>query len=259
MGERTSYAPGTFSWVELGTTDAGGAKRFYSELFGWLPEDMPAGEGTYTMLKLDRKDVGALYELSDQQRSGGAHPAWLSYATVDDVDAATAKAGELGGTVVNGPVDVFDAGRMSLLRDPQGAFFALWQPGRHIGAGVVNDPGSLTWNELATNDVPAATRFYSELFGWSAEAMDTGGGPPYTIVRVGDRTNGGITALRREGVPPHWLVYFTTADTDATVARVEELGGRTVVPAMDVPQGRIAVVLDPQGAAFALFQGEVDD
>ena len=260
MGERTSYPAGTFSWIDLGTTDADGAKGFYSELFGWEGEDMPAGENsTYTMLRLDGKYVGALYELGEEQKAQGAHPAWLSYITVDDVDASAARVTELGGTVVNGPFDVFDAGRMALIRDPQKAFVALWQPNQHHGAQLVNDPGSFTWNELATNDVEAAQRFYADLLGWSADAMDTGGGPPYTIVRVGERTNGGITSLRREGVPPHWLVYFTTTDTDTSVARVEELGGRTLAPPMDVPQGRIAVVLDPQGAAFALFQGEVDD
>jgi predicted enzyme related to lactoylglutathione lyase len=261
MGERTSYVPGTFSWVDLGTTDAEAAKGFYSALFGWEAEDMPAGEdATYTMARIGGKWVAALYGLSAEQRERGQHPAWLSYVTVDDADAAAGTARELGGTVVSDAFDVLDSGRMALFRDPQGAFFAVWQPRQHIGAQRVNEPGTLTWNELATTDVDAAKQFYAGLFGWGSQQLDTGGGPPYVIVDVAGRTNGSITTLRQEGVPPHWLVYFVSADVDASAARIGELGGRVMVPPMDIPNGsRIAVAADPQGAVFALFQGEVDD
>ena len=66
MGKRERYEPGTLSWVDLGTTDVDAAKSFYGALFGWEPVDQPVGEGmTYTMLRLNGEDVGAVYPQSE--------------------------------------------------------------------------------------------------------------------------------------------------------------------------------------------------
>ncbi len=139
MGERTVYPSGTFSWADLGTTDFAGAKTFYKELFGWELEDMPAGEGfVYSMARLDGKYVAAIYEQMEEQRAQGVPPNWLSYITVDDLEARTAEAERLGAGVLSPPFDVLDSGRMSLVSDPTGAVFSMWQPGNHIGAQLVN-------------------------------------------------------------------------------------------------------------------------
>ena len=253
MGERTSYAPGTFCWADLATTDAAGAKAFYGELFGWEGEDMPAGEaGTYTMLRLGGREVCALYERSD------ATPAWLSYVTVEDADVSSARAGELGGTILQEPFDVLVAGRLALLQDPTGAVLALWQPGRHPGAALVNDPGCMCLNQLDTGDPEVAQRFYRDLFGWRIEFTGTDE-QPYWGVYNGDALNGGMMPLPAGGrAPAHWLVYFTTPDLDAAAQAIGRLGGRVTVAPMSVPAGRIAVAQDAQGAAFALFEGDVD-
>src|SRR3954468_5652257 len=105
MGERTEHAPGTFSWADLGTTDAEGAKAFYGGLFGWEAEDLPAGEGmTYTMLRQGGLEVAALYRRQQED----APPAWLSYVTVADADAAAGKAREAGAMVISEPFDVME-------------------------------------------------------------------------------------------------------------------------------------------------------
>jgi predicted enzyme related to lactoylglutathione lyase len=261
MGERTSYAPGTFSWVDLATTDADAAKRFYTNLFGWEAEEMPAGDaGTYTMFRLNGSWVAALYQQPDEQRARGVPPNWVSYVTVADVEDAAADAQELGGAVIAEPFDVDDAGRMAVVADPTGAVLALWEPRTHIGAERVNDPGCFTWNDLATSDMETAQEFYTELFGWEAEQLDTNGRPPYTVWRNNGRTNGGMRPLApQDGAPPHWLVYFTVDDVDDAVRRVDELGGEIVVEPFTVPAGRFAVLRDPQGAYFAIYEGDVDD
>jgi uncharacterized protein len=256
VGARTSYAPGTFSWVELATTDGEGAKAFYRDLFGWQGVDFPVGESSvYTMLQLDGDDVAAVYE----QSPVGGPPSWLSYVTVTDADAAAARAGEHGGTVLSEPFDVFDAGRMAVLQDPQGALFALWQPGRHIGARRVNDPGCFCWNELATTDPEAAAEFYGRVFAWTTRPMT--GDPEYLVIENAGRTNGGIVQLPRgrNGVPPSWGVYFAVASADDAARRVGELGGRVLVGPQDAPFGRFAVVADPQGATFSLYEGDVEE
>ena len=159
MGKRTSYAPGTFSWVDLGTTDAAAAKAFYSGMFGWEMEDTDAGGAVYTLCRLDGDAVAGLYEMSEEMRSSGASPNWLSYVTVADADAAVARVKELGGSAIDDAFGVMDVGRMAVLTDPQGAVFAVWEPRSRIGAERVNDPGCLTINELATPDLAAAHAF----------------------------------------------------------------------------------------------------
>lgn len=264
MGKREKYEHGTFSWAELSTTDVGGAKSFYGELFGWDIQDLPAGEGiTYTMFFKDGSPAAACAEQMPAQREQGMPPNWLTYISVDDVDATTAKAKEVGGNAIAEPFDVLDSGRMSLVADAEGAVFGLWQAGNHIGAGVVNEPGGMCWNELKTNDAAKAKQFYTDLFGWGSQSMDMGNGQEYTIVKVGERSNGGIIPMTgmpgMEGVPAHWSVYFGIDDVDKGVERAEALGGKLLYPPMDVPMGRFAAVADPQGTPFSIWAGQFDD
>jgi predicted enzyme related to lactoylglutathione lyase len=255
MGERTEHAPGTFSWADLGTTDAEGAKAFYTALFGWEAEDLPAGEGmTYTMLRKNGLEVAALYARQEE----GAPPAWLSYVTVTDADAAAEKAREAGATLFTEPLDVMEAGRMAVIQDAQGAMFAVWEPKQSIGARLVNDPGSITMNQLNASAPQVARDFYSDLFGWRFEQVSEQ--PPYWGIHNGDRLNGGMMPLPDgDPLPSHWLVYFTTADLDGDNEKIGALGGKVVVPPVPIPAGRFLVASDPQGAYFALFAGEIDD
>jgi predicted enzyme related to lactoylglutathione lyase len=255
MGERTSHPPGTFNWIDLGTSDPEGAKRFYTSLLGWEAEDMPVPEGPpYTMLRKDGRDAAALYPAQEGQPT-----AWMSYVSVDSADDTAARAAELGGKVFMEPFDVMDVGRMAMITDPTGAFLAVWQPGTSIGAQVVNEPGALSLNQLTTGDPERGLEFYGELFGWRSEPVE-GGGVPYWGIYNGDRLNGGAMHLPPEGgAPAHWLVYFGSADVDADAAKIDELGGQIVLAPTDVPGGRILVAMDPQGGAFGLFSGRFDD
>ncbi len=260
MGERTGYEPGTFSYVELQTTDPAAAKAFYGGLFGWEPEDVDVGGGMiYTMLRVGGKTAGALYPQREVQRSAGVPPNWMSYVTVEDADAAAARAGELGGNVLAEPFDVLEAGRMAVLSDPQGAVFAVWQARDSIGAEIINEHGALTMNQLNTTDVEAATAFYGGLFGWKAELIPSEGPDGFWSILLGERLNGGMTELPDgAGVPPHWLPYFRVTELDAAAATIEEGGGQLLVAPLEIPAGRILVAQDPQGAALGLYEGDVD-
>jgi uncharacterized protein len=254
MSERTSYPPGTFSWADLATTDLAGAKAFYEQLFGWEFEDMPVGEsGVYSMASKDGLHVAAASEFADQP------PHWNNYVTVTNVDDAAAQATEAGGTVVAEPFDVLTAGRMAIVQDPTGALLAVWQPGDHPGARLVNEPGAMTWNDLTTPDVGAAARFYSDWLGWRVEEIPESGG--YHVIWNGDRTNGGMLPQRPEmgPIPPHWTPYFGTDGLERGIERVKELGGQHHHGPLEVPQGAFALVADPQGAVFALWDGDYDD
>jgi uncharacterized protein len=249
MGERTSYTPGTFCWADLGTADTEAAAEFYGALLGW-----ETGPGTpYAMFTLGGQNVAGLYQPPEDQ----APPGWLSYVSVQDADATAARARDLGGAVLLKPHDV-GVGRGAFLQDPQGVMFGVWQPGSHIGASRVNDPGAMVWNQLATSDVEAAQRFYADLFGWSYWPLE-GSSDPYWEIRNGEgRLNGGVMGLPAEDVPPHWLVMFTVADADAAAGLVSDRGGTVTVPPTAVATGRFAAMADTQGAAFGLFEGEND-
>jgi uncharacterized protein len=205
------------------------------------------------MARLGDRAAAAMFETTERQ------PAWASYVTVDDADAITARARELGANVLAEPFEVMDVGRMATLQDPTGAVFCVWQPRRSIGAQVVNGPGALSLNQLNTSDPEAAQSFYSDLFGWRIEQV-SGTETAYWGVYRGERLNGGMMPLPPGApAPSHWLVYFGTDDVDAAADQISSAEGTVMVPPQDVPGGRILVAQDPQGAVFALLAGRFDD
>lgn len=248
MPEMSGYDHGVFSWVDIGTNAREGAVAFYTGLFGWEAQDTGEETGHYTIVSKDGRQVAAI---SPAQENAGP-PFWATYVNVDDVDAVAGKVEAAGGKVVAGPMDVMSFGRMAVLTDPTGAFISAWQARDHIGAQLVNEPGSLVWNELSTSDLAAAKGFYSAVFGWGWAGTEE-----YAEVQVGGRSIGGAAPRRPElpaSVPDHWLVYFASADVDADVQKAVGLGASVMAEPMDIPgTGRIAVVADPQGATFGLF------
>ncbi len=253
MPETTKHEPGMFCWVELATSDGTAAKKFYASLFGWTVNDIP-GDVVYTMLQKNGKEAGALYQLGGEQQ--GVPPHWNSYVCVASVDDTAAKAKTLGGTVMMGPFDVMEHGRMAIVQDPTGAVFSIWQPRSHIGAQVVGEPGSFCWNELYTTDPKKAAGFYTGLFGWTKDPrhMDFG---EYVIFNRDDAMAGGMMQIPKEWgpVPSHWLVYFAVDDCDRTVEKAKGMGAGVTVPPMDIENiGRFAILTDPQGAAFAVIK-----
>lgn len=257
MGKRERYEAGTFCWMDLSTTDREGAKRFYGGLFGWEFEDseIPGG-GVYTMCQVEGDTVAAIA----QQDAQPGH--WNSYVAVTSADETVAKARQLGATVFEEPFDVMESGRMAVLTDPSGAVLCVWEPREHIGAGRVNDPGCMGWNELQTRDPDTAVAFYSALFGWKVEPIEQDGATVYvTIKNQADWMNGGIMPMSEQHgeAPPFWITYFIVPSCDEAVARVKELGGEVLAGPMEPGMGRIAVVSDPQGAVFAVFEGETDE
>ena len=255
MARLKAYQHGQFSWVDLMTPDAAAAKEFYAALLGWSHVNFPTDQGgVYTQFTYHNLPVAGLGEMSAGMKASGGPAFWNSYVTVDDADTVAATVEPLGGQITMPVMQVMSAGRMAFLTDAEGAYFAIWQPGDHAGAALVNEPGSLCWNELLTKDVETAKVFYNALFGWEIRAVDSLPLEYYVISNAG-RMNGGMLAWVEDmgDVPPNWGVYFSVADCDASVERVEELGGRLILPPRDIEPGRFAVVADPAGAVFSLM------
>ena len=259
MSERTGYATGTPSWVDLMTTDAEAARQFYGELFGWefmiSEEEEFAGYTTCTKRGLNVAGLGS-------PPAEGAPPAWTTYLATDDVEAAAERITGAGGTVLAPPMKVGDYGSMCIAMDSTGAVFGLWQAGDMIGAQLVNEPGSFTWNELATRDLAAAQDFYTKVCSYDYEAVDTGeAGPPYFTFSVDGQAVGGMQQMASSmpaEMPAHWATYFAVEDADATAAKAVELGATVLMPPMDTPFGRWTIIKDPQGATFSAMTATPD-
>ncbi|MEU1367003.1 VOC family protein [Streptomyces sp. NPDC005803] len=246
----TAPVPGGPCWIELSTSDLPAAKSFYTALFGWRCETDPREEaGGYTMAHLGDDRVAAL---SPVYRPGQP-PAWTVSFAVDDADAATRRATSAGGSLLAGPMDVFEEGRFAVLADPSGAVFSLWQGRAFAGADLFNAPGTLGWTELVTPEREPALAFYPGVLGWTVKASDT-----YPQWGIGEEDFGGLLTMDENvpsDVPPHWLAYIAVADVDATAATAQSGGGDLLMPSTDIAGGRrIAVVRDPQGAAFGIYQ-----
>jgi predicted enzyme related to lactoylglutathione lyase len=253
------HAPGSFCWVELATTDQPAAEAFYSKIFGWSPNHMSMGPeaGTYTIFRIEGRDTAAACTLRPEQRQHGVPPHWGVYVAVEDADASAGRASQLGATLLAGPFDVGDAGRMAVLQDPTGAAFSVWQPGKNPGTGIAGAHGTLCWCDLNTPDQARAGQFYSDLFGWHIMKEDEAPAHNYWHIKNGDEFIGGIppSSQRRPGTPAHWLAYFNVSDCDFTANEAKTIGATLYMPPTDFENiGRISVMADPQGAVFALFK-----
>ena len=249
----STYAPGTPIWVDLGSPDPQASTRFYGQLFGWDAEDLGEQAGHYTMFRHGGQQVAAVGPLMNENQP----PAWSTYVSTANAEETARRVTEAGGQVLVPPFAVMDQGTMAVFMDPSGAAFSVWQPAMMQGAQKFNQPGSLTWNELETRDPETAKAFYPKVFDWGVKSNPMPSGGEYIEWQVnGNSIAGGqpMGANMPPQVPPHWLVYFSVANTDDTVKRAQELGAKVMSGPHDIPQGRFAVLTDPQGAAFAIMQ-----
>jgi predicted enzyme related to lactoylglutathione lyase len=252
-----AYAPGTPSWTDLSSPDAEGSAAFYREVMGWTATEPSHAQetGGYRMFQQDGKNVAGLMPHMEE----GQPTVWSTYISVADADDTVRKARDAGGTIMVEPIDVMDLGRMAFLVDPAGAVLGIWQPTGFAGADLINEPGSLCWNELLTRDVEAGRAFYPAVFGWTAARPEMPDAPEtYTLWEIDGKPIGGMMQMTDDyfppEIPPHWGVCFAVADCDATVEKAREQGGTITYEPMDMSIGRFAGIVDPQGASFTVMK-----
>ncbi len=248
----TPWPSGTPCWVDLGVGDISKAIAFYTALFGWNVERGGPETGGYSMANMDGRPVAGIGPKTGPPE---APAAWMTYLATEDADVTAAKIKGAGGQLLMDPMDVMDAGRMTIAADTTGAAFAIWQARAFPGAQLANVPGAITWNEQMSRDFEGAKAFYAAVFGYEYGDMSSDGFS-YATLLLGGHEVGGIGQYP-EGMPSRppaaWTTYFATANTDASVARVTKAGGSVIRPAEDSPYGRTATVADDQGAVFSLI------
>jgi uncharacterized protein len=258
MSEYTNQH-GTFCWLDLMTTDSVGAKKFYSEVFGWEIMDIPVAENmVYTMLNLKGRPVSALSDMQPEQKAMNIPPYWTSYVAVDDAAEIMEKVAENGGTVVLPVMQIMEEGFMGILQDPDGAFLGVWQAKNMTGFGYSEEPGTVCWFEHGCHYRDKAIPFLEKTFGWNSETSQMGDNL-YTTFMLGEKMVAGLYQMTPEmsSIPSNWLPYFGISSIDMTLEKVAELGGIIIMPKMFVEGvGHFAVVQDPQGGVFGILQGE---
>jgi len=245
---------GRFVWHQLMTRDVAGAKKFYSKLIGWKTIPWPL-DPAYTVCHADVGPVAGIMEIpGDVPAEVPAH--WIQYIGTRDVDGTAEAAVRAGGSILKAPEDMQGAGRYALLKDPQGATFAVINPeNARAESDGVPPLGTFSWHELATTDNEAAFAFYSGLFGWDAiTRMDMGPNGVYLIFGQNGKQRGGMYIKPNDmPAPPNWMPYASVPSADKGYALARSTGAREMMAPMDVPGGsRIAAVIDPAGAMFAI-------
>lgn len=254
MPRRQSYSQGTPCWVVMRTADVATAQGFYGELFGWTYREERDVDGL--PLAIAHKDDGVVAAIGRLLPHGGelrASAMWTTYLAVDNADTAVARTITGGGSVVLPPTEVGDAGVLALTKDSNGVAVGLWQARERIGATLVNEPGTVIWNELSVDDLRSAIAFYDHVFGLTGEIRDPGSGPYLTFKVNGDPV-AGACPKGASGEPCHWHVYFAVDDAARAAARTVDLGGDVLAGPMQTPIGPMASLRDAVGATFSVFQ-----
>jgi predicted enzyme related to lactoylglutathione lyase len=266
MSERDGYEPGVPCWVDTLQPDPEAAASFYADVLGWEVEETrpPGSADPYYLCRLRGRDVAGI-----GTQPGNAAPQWTTYVWVENADELAAKATGAGGSLVMQPFDALDGGRIAVVSDPAGAALAVWKPGAHKGAGLVNEPGGWAMSQLTTSDPDGAKAFYGAVFGWETETFDlagaqmtmwkvpgyVGGEPQQPVARDVVATMAVADGAAAD-VPPHWGVDFWIQNLDEAVSTATRLGAELIGGPHDIPEVgmRNAALADPRGATFSLTQ-----
>ncbi len=241
------------AWVELSSTDPTASRAFYAKLFGWKIDVNPDPQyGGYALAKQGNNDVAGI----GPKQPGDPSPTnWGIYFGTKEADATAKKAAAAGGTVIAPPFDVPGQGRMTVLRDPSGAFVSAWQAtgmqGFHTGG-----EHQFGWAELSARGLEKDLPFYTAVFGWTPK-KSASDAQPYTEFQVGGESIAGAMEMAPQvpsQVPSYWMPYFNVADVDEATKKAKDAGARETVPPMDFPGGRFSILADPQGASFGLLK-----
>lgn len=246
----SQFVEGLFGWVDCSSTEVSVARKFYTELFGWESDEEPMpGGSTYITFRKDGKRVAGL----GPTMTPDAPSAWTSYVLVADADAVQEKIVAAGGSVIWPATSVTPETKVGIFASPSGAITGLLQD-TEGGAELFNVPGSLTWNELSSRDVPADQAFFAEVFGWQFQEVPESGGY-FTIMldaKPGDdKSNGGLMAIAEQlpaDVPSHWGVYFAVPDCEEASVAAVDLGATVFLPPMQMGPGVFSGITDPTGA-----------
>ncbi len=262
MSERTSYPHGVPCWVDTMQPNLKAASEFYASVFGWeflggFPRD---GHHGYYLARKDGNDVAGIAPLPPMAPDTPA--GWITQVRVDNIADTLTVAKRAGADVRMEAFDAAPAGRLAVFSDPGGAVICLWEPQDRQGAQRVNEPSAWAMSVLSSSDPKRSAQFYGQVFGWTTEGVQAGGGeitlfrlPGYIGGEPAQPVSRETVAVMVDGAAgdaDYWTVDFWVTDANEALARAERAGGSAVCPPLDSPAGRQAVIRDPAGAVFTV-------
>ena len=243
---------GQVVWVDLLTEDADVAPAFYTALFNWSIQDTATGT---LLVTHQNRAIGGISEIADRLPEVD-ESMWLVGVAVKNVKEAVAAARQRGAVVRRDTTRLDGFARFAVIEDPQGATVLLLDPQRELGGS--EGPGSWVWAELWTRDVEAASAFYADVIGYELDEMQRHRGV-YNLFSSGGEPRAGLVELEDLGIEPSWVPYIGVADLEATVGRARELGGRVLLASdVELAEGRVALLADPTGAGFFVYELQED-
>jgi predicted enzyme related to lactoylglutathione lyase len=248
------HTPGRWVWAELFTDNVDAAKSFYQEVFGWKFESTGAGKDAYTLVRADGRPIAGIVHYAkpaDAARSGR----WLAFMSVPDVAGAASRTKDAGGKVIMAPRVIPGRGEVAVLADPEGALFGVIRSAAGDPPDTFPAMNAWLWRELWSKDAARMADFYGPIGAYTISRQEGPGDRPELHLIVGGFPRAGILEIERADVPSTWLPYVRVKDLQQAISAVERAGGRIIVPpSPEVRNGKVAVFLDPLGAAVAVAE-----
>jgi predicted enzyme related to lactoylglutathione lyase len=242
--------------VQLVTPNLPLAKRFYGGLFGWQFRDLKLEGEDYAEASMNGQLVAGLihkpFPINETRQSS-----WLSFIAVHDVDSIQKLATALGAKTLLEPHTIANRGREAVFLDPQGAVFGVLGSTSGDPPDELADPGEWIWSSLSTTDPELIAGFYQTLFKYEVFDLPSDQGVKHLILTSDGYARTSVNSLptSRLNTRAHWLNYVRVVDVDAMSAKTVSLGGHVLVePRVDRHGGKVAIVSDPLGAPFGLFE-----
>ena len=242
--------PGSVRWFDLLTEDAAAASAFYGNLFGWEMERVDSGRYVATH---EGEMIAGIHQI-ERTLPEITEATWLVGVVVEDLHASVAAARRLGGNILRDVTPAVDLAHWAVIEDPQGGQLLLLDPVRLLPLSVEPGPGHLVWTELWTIDLAASSRFYTEVVGWERGDADHPDGA-YPVFQSAGEPRAGLVPIETQEIETGWAPYIGVIDLQATIARTRELGGQVLLePSPEIYDGLVAVLEDPTGVGFVVYQ-----
>jgi predicted enzyme related to lactoylglutathione lyase len=243
---------GKFVWFDLFTSDLQATRQFYEALFGWSFQETPCGEKQ--VLTITREGVPIANVVSADKTKIKDQPSrWLSYMSVADVDQTVLRIGKNHGSVYMPPKNLPDRGRVAVVKDPEGAVFAVVTTSEGDPPDPAYDLNDFLGSELWAKHLETAVKFYQALVDYEIEMVDVGNEKDYHLLVTDDQPRAGVVQIPWDDVKPNWVPYVAVEDVAAVAARVQPLGGRLLIaPNPEIREGNAAIIADPSGAVFGI-------
>jgi predicted enzyme related to lactoylglutathione lyase len=245
------HIQGRWVWAELIADNVEAEKTFYQEVFGWQFESHGTGTDLYTLVRANGRPIAGIIHYA--KPAGAERSArWLPLMSVPDTARSADQAAASGGKVLVPPKSFPGRGEASVLADPEGALFGVIHTGTGDPPDVFPSYNAWLWLELWAKDASQMADFYRPIGAYTVMRQEGLGDRTELHLMASGYPRAGILELLRKDLPTTWLPYVRVRDLKETVASVVRAGGRVVIePNPEIRSGKVAVFLDPLGAAVA--------